>query len=40
MKIDYQKQMVKLEGDMKREFSQKLTANIDQLEKRVEDTVF
>lgn len=40
MKIDIQKQMVKLEGDLKREFSQKLTANIDQLEKRVEDTIF
>ena len=40
MQIDIQKQIVKLDGDVKREFSQKLTANIDSLEKRVEDTIF
>lgn len=40
MQIDVQKQIVKLDGDVKREFSQKLTANIDSLEKRVEDTIF
>jgi TolA-binding protein len=40
MQIDVQKQIVKLEGEVKREFSQKLTANIDSLEKRVEDTIF
>lgn len=40
MQIDVQKQIVKLDGDVKREFSQKLAANIDSLEKRVEDTIF
>ena len=40
MKKDQKKQIEKLEEDLKSRFSQKLKANNDLLEKRIEDTNF